>query len=164
MSNNFQNQWDDDDDFEFDDEDTVQQPAPRGNDLVKQLRKQLRQMEKRDKEREQELQNLRDQQRSQTVSQILEAEGVNPKISKFIPAHITDADAVKGWLSENAEVFGFNTAPTNSGQKAPDEDVFQRMNDFTSDALSPNQFEDIYAKIDAAQSEEEVLALLEQLG
>lgn len=162
MSNNMQDQWDEfEEDFDFE-EDEQPQRKPQGNDLVKQLRKADRAKEKQIKELEAELQSLRAERRSATVSQILETEGVSPKIAKFIPADITETEAVKAWLDENAEVFGFNRSP--QGEPSPDEQALRQMNNVAAGALSPSQIDDIWSKIDSAQSAEEVEALLQQLG
>lgn len=161
MSNNMQDQWDDmDDDFEL--EDDQPQRKSQGNDLVKQLRKADRDKAKKLAEMEAELSALRAERRSLTVSQILEQEGVNPKIAKFIPAEITDADAIKGWLDENSEVFGFTR--TDSQEVSEDEAALKRMNSVSAGALSPTQVDDIWSKIDSAQSPEEVEMLIRQLG
>lgn len=161
MSNNMQDQWDDfDDDLDF--EDDQPQRKPQGNDLVKQLRKADRAKEKQIKELEAELATLRTERRQMTVSQILETEGISPKISKFIPADITEAEAVKAWLDENADVFGFSRS--NPQEPSEDEVALKRMNNVSAGALSPTQVDDIYSQIDRAQSPEEVAALLAQLG
>lgn len=160
MSNNMQDQWDDfDDDFDLDDE-PVQKPQ--GNDLVKQLRKADREKAKKLAALEAELDALRAERRSFTVSQILESEGVPTKIAKFIPADITEAEAVKAWLDENADVFGFNRS--SDGEPSPDERALRQMNNVAAGALSPSQIDDIYSQIDRAESPEEVAALLAQLG
>lgn len=157
MSNNMQDQWED-----FEDEFDEEPQRPQGNDLVKQLRKADRAKEKQIKELEAELQTLRSERRSNTVAKILETEGVNSKIAKFIPADITDEDAVKAWLDDNAEVFGF--ARTNSQETSEDEMAFKRMNNVSAGALSPTQIDDIYSRIDKAESPEELAALLSELG
>lgn len=162
MSNNMQNWEDIDDDFDFEDDEPVQK-QPQGNDLVKQLRKADRAKEKRIREMEAELQSLRAERRSLTVSQILEKEGVPSKVAKFIPADITDSDAVVAWLDDNADVFGF-TRGNQDGEPSPDEQALRQMNNVASGALSPTQVDDIWSKIDKAESPAEVEALLRQLG
>lgn len=160
MSNNIQNQWDDDEDFDFEEEEQPQRAT--GNDLVKQLRKADRAKEKRIKEMEAELQSLRAERRSQTVAQILETEGVSSKIAKFIPADVTDKDAIIGWLDENSDIFGFTRATQQ--EPSADEQALRRMDSVASGALSPTQVDDIYSQIDRAESPEEIAALLQQLG
>ena len=157
MSNNMQDQWED-----FEDDFDEEPQRPQGNDLVKQLRKADRAKEKQIKELEAELASLRSERRSNTVAKILETEGVTPKIAKFIPADVTDEDAVKAWLDENAEVFGF--ARTNPQEHTEDEMAFKRMNNVSAGALSPTQIDDIYSRIDKAESPEELAALLSELG
>lgn len=166
MSKNSQNQYVDDfdDDFEDDDDDFETTPVkPQGSDLLKQLRKQLRQAEKEKREQAAELQTLRSERRSMSVAQVLEAEGVPARIAKYIPSEITDKEAVKAWLEENGEDFGYAKG-AHEGEPDPDEGTFRRMNNATENALSPSQIEDLYSQIDAAQSAEEVNALMERLG
>lgn len=161
MSNNMQDQWDEfDDDFDF--EDDQPQRKPQGNDLVKQLRKADRAKEKQIKELEAELASLRSERRSATVSQILESEGVSTKIAKFIPADVTDAEAVKAWLDENSDVFGFTRAETQD--LSENDAALKRMNNVSTGALSPTQVDDIYSQIDKAESPEELAALIARLG
>ena len=158
MSNNMQN-WEDDD-FEQDEQVETSNLA---NDLVKQLRKADRAKERRLKELEAELNSYRSERRNQTISSILETEGVNPRIAKYIPADVTDKDAVKAWLEENAEDFGI-TRNQQQEEPAVDEAAYRRMNDATAGALNLAQIDDIYAQIDRAETPEEVAALLAQLG
>ena len=159
MSNNMQDQWEDFDDFDFEDDEPQR---PQGNDLVKQLRKADREKSKKLAALEAELESLRAERRTFTVSQILEAEGVPAKIAKFIPADITDSEAVKAWLDENADVFGFNRS--SDGEPSPDERALRQMNNVAAVALSPTQIDDIYSQIDRAESPEELAALIAQLG
>lgn len=157
MSNN-QNQWEDDDDFDFEDEEPT--PQPQGNDLVKQLRKADRQKEKRIKEMEAELQTLRSAQRDISVSKVLESEGIDPKISKFIPADVQDADAVKAWLADNAEIFGYRPEQPQAQQNTQDWDAMQNMDAVTDGALSPNQLDTEYQLLNQAQSREDLMRLI----
>lgn len=158
MSNNNQNQWDDDDDFDFEDEPQVQ---PQGNDLVKQLRKADRQKEKRIKEMEAELQTLRNQQREISVSKVLETEGFNPRIAKFIPAEIQSAEDVKSWLNENAEILGYQPKTEVPKMDIPtDWESLQAMDDVVEGALSPNQVDNQYELLNQAQSREDLMRLI----
>lgn len=158
MSNNYQNQWEDDDDFDFEDEAPAQ---PQGNDLVKQLRKADRQKEKRIKEMEAELQTLRSQQREQSVSKVLETEGFNPRIAKFIPAEIQSAEDVKSWLNENAEILGYQPKTEVPKMDIPtDWESLQAMDDVVEGALSPNQIDNQYELLNQAQSREDLMRLI----
>ena len=163
MSQN-QNQWEDDD-FDFEDEEQEQPRSKPGNDLVKQLRKAEREKDKRLKELESELQSLRSERRESSISKVLESEGVNPKIAKFIPAEIQDIDAVKAWLNENSEVFGFNLksqVQAQQNQDTYDADLasLRNMDYVTEDALSPNQLDDQYNQLNQAQSRDDILRMI----
>ena len=158
MSNN-QNQWEDDEDFELEDDEPVVQTQ--GNDLVKQLRKADRMKEKRIKEMEAELQTLRSAQRDLSVSKVLELEGNDPKISKFIPADVQDADAVRAWLTDNAEIFGYRPEQNQQAQQnTQDWEAMQNMDSVTDGALSPNQLDTEYQLLNQAQSRDDLMRLI----
>ena len=162
MSQN-QNQWEDDD-FDLEDDEQEQPRQQRGNDLVKQLRKAEREKDKRLKELESELQSLRSERRESSISKVLESEGVNPKIAKFIPAEIQDVEAVKVWLNENSEVFGFNLNSQAQAQQVDTYDAdmasLRNMDYVTEDALSPNQLDDQYNQLNQAQSRDDLLRMI----
>ena len=162
MSQN-QNQWEDDD-FDLEDDEQEQPRQQRGNDLVKQLRKAEREKDKRLKELESELQSLRSERRESSISKVLESEGVNPKIAKFIPAEIQDVEAVKVWLNENSEVFGFNLNSQAQAQQSDSYDAdmasLRNMDYVTEDALSPNQLDDQYNQLNQAQSRDDLLRMI----
>lgn len=154
MSNNTQNQWDDDFDYEDDVEETE---APRGNDLLKQLRRAKRADEKRIKEMEAELQSLRSTQRELTVSKVLESEGVNPKIAKYIPADVQEPEAVKAWLADNAEDFGL----VRQEQKPPvDWQAMDNMDTVLDGALAASGLDDQFNALANAQNRDELLKLI----
>lgn len=155
MSNNNQNQWDEFDEFDSDEDDMQEKNL--ANDLVKQLRKADRAKEKRIKEMEAELNAYRSEKRSQTISQVLETEGVPTKIAKFIPSDVTDPEAVKAWLNENADIFGV----ARPQQEPPvDEAAMRRMDNVATGALSPTQIDDVYSLLEQAESPEEIAALV----
>lgn len=159
MSNNNNQNWEDDDfDFE-DDEPTV---VPQGNDLVKQLRKADRQKERRIKEMEAELQTLRSQQRDVAISRVLESEGVNPKIAKFIPTDITEADAIKAWLTENGEVIGYNPNRQEDAQQVSYADIesLQNMDEVLDGALSQTQLDNQYQMLNQVQTQDDLMRLI----
>jgi hypothetical protein len=160
MSNN-QNQWEDDD-FDFEDEDEQQQAAPQGNDLVKQLRRSDRQKDKRIKEMEAELASLRAVQRDASVSQVLESEGVNPKVSKFIPAEIIEADAIRAWLTENADIVGYNPVQGDSSQATSynDYDSLENMDAVTENALTAAQLDGQYQQLQQVQTQDDLMRLI----
>ncbi len=91
------------DDFELD-----------SNDVLGQLRKANKAKEKQLKEIQEELSNLRKEKRERTISEVLTARGVNPKISAFIPQDIDlTEESLSTWLSEYGDVFGIESQSTN---------------------------------------------------
>ncbi len=160
MSNN-QNQWEDDD-FDFEDEDEQPQAAPQGNDLVKQLRRSDRQKDKRIKEMEAELNGLRAAQRDASVSKVLESEGINPKVSKFIPADITDSEGVRAWLVENADIVGYNPSAENSSQATSynDYDSLENMDAVTEGALTAAEVDNQYQQLQQVQTQDDLMRLI----
>lgn len=155
MSNNMQNQWDDD--FDYEDDDDTTQVQPQGNDLIKQLRRAKRSDEKRIKEMEAELQSLRSAQREFNISRVLESEGVNTKIAKYIPADVQEPEAVKAWLAENAEDFGL----TRQEQKAPvDWQSMDNMDAVLDGAASAGGYDDQFSALANVQSRDDLMKLI----
>lgn len=96
----------DEDEFEFD-----------SNDVLGQLRKANKAKEKQLKEIQEELANLRKEKRERTISEVLTARGVNPKISAFIPQDIDlTEESLSSWLTEYGDVFG--VSQTNQSNPA----------------------------------------------
>ena len=144
--------------YQFDDEDDET-----STDVVSQLRKVNRALEKRAKELEQELSGLKTQTRQRTVKDVLQAKGLNPKISAFIPQDIdTSEEAIAAWVDEYGDVFGVQPAQTNEKptQKGPDLSAQHRMNNVVSSGSMPDIDEDMFAKVSGVKSKEDLDALL----
>lgn len=156
MSNN--NEWDDD--YAFDDD---QENSYQSDNGLNNLRKADRAKAKRIKELESELDSLRKFQRESVVSSVLAEKGVNPKIASFIPSDIaTDPVAIDAWLNENGEIFGYvKNEPVKENTVNSDEiQAFRRIEQVTNSAVSPDDVNDLSARITNAQSAEEILNLL----
>jgi hypothetical protein len=151
MSNNY---WDD----EEDEDDTTPDSQLDGSDLLKKLRKAKRNDEKRIKELTEQLEGLSKSQRERLVKEVLEKQGVNLKIAKFVPQDIeASEDAISLWLDENADAFGYEPA-----QQEVNQDDVKNMRDMdsaTRGANSPTTSDDLASKI-ANASEEELLELI----
>lgn len=157
MSNNY---WEDE-------EDDTLTPAEQGqslndNDLVRQLRKADRAKEKRIKELESELVGFKKVQSERTIKEILEQEGVKPSAAKYILKDIESditPDAVKNWLRDNGEDFGWQPA---AASKISDEDreAIRKQDQITQGAITPDRGEDLEMRIDQATSPEELRRLL----
>lgn len=150
MSNN--NEWYEDDDF-FEEEDQASG--------LQNLRKADRAKSKRIKELETELESLRSFQRQSVVSSVLNERGVNPKIATFIPSDISDdPESISKWLDEHGEIFGVQP---QLQQQAIDQETLAALRQIdaaTNSALSPDEVNDVFSRINNAQSAEELLEMI----
>jgi hypothetical protein len=151
MSNN--NEWyeDDDDFFEEDDQTSG----------LQNLRKADRAKSKRIKELEAELEGLRNFQRQSVVSSVLNERGVNPKIATFIPSDVAnDAESISKWLDEHGEIFGVQ--PQVQQQMVDQENLsaLRQIDAVTNSALSPDDVNDIFSRINNAQSADELMEMI----
>jgi len=80
------------------------------SDLVKQLRTQLKKESKARKEAEDAAGAASKSLGEKTVTDLLSAKKINPKVAGFMPAELDKSDeaAVTTWLTENADVFGYS--------------------------------------------------------
>ena len=154
MSNNY---WDDDED-----EDTIDDVQMDGNDLLKKLRKAKRSDEKRIKELTEQLEGFSKQQREQTVKDVLEKKGVNPKAVRLILKDIDDVseESVNNWLEDNGDLFGLS--PTGDAPRLNDIDraALRNQDNFTQGATTPDRAENLEMRLNNAESAEEIIALL----
>jgi len=154
MSNNY---WDDDED-----EDTIDDVQMDGNDLLKKLRKAKRSDEKRIKELTEQLEGFSKQQREQTVKDVLEKKGVNPKAVRLILKDIDDVseESVNNWLEDNGDLFGLS--PTGDAPRLSDIDraALRNQDNFTQGATTPDRAENLEMRLNNAESAEEIIALL----
>jgi len=150
MSND---EWYEDDDI-FDIEDDFE-----SDNAVKNLRKAERAKSKRIKELEGELESLRKFQRESVVSSVLTNKGVNPKIAALIPSDIgSDAEAISTWLEDFGDVFGITVE--EAPQQVPDTTVLRQINAATNAAQAIEDPNDVYARLNNAESAEEIIAMI----
>lgn len=144
---------------------------PSDSTLVKKLRSKIDELAARAKELETENLSLKGQSRKQTLSSALAARGYPAKIAAFIPADIEPTDeAIDEWLSEYGDVFGGATQATQeqANQQAPvvvgsaaDAEAYRRMSAAETGAAAPaNVTGDILAQINAAESMDDLMAVL----
>lgn len=152
MSNKYQDWDDEDEDFETEEND--------GSDLVRKLRRADRAKEKRIRELESELGNLRTAQRTNTIQSVLSEKGVSPKIAKFIPNDIdATPEAIEAWVNENADVFGFKPVEQAQPSQA-DLAALRQMDAVMSTALTPDKEQDMYLRLDQAQSADDIINMI----
>ena len=151
MSNN--NEWYEDDDDFLEEEDQTSG--------LTNLRKADRAKSKRIKELETELESLRNFQRQSVVSSVLNERGVNPKIATFIPSDIAnDSESIGQWLDEHGEVFGVQPKVQRSMVDQQNLSTLQEIDAATNFALSPDDVNDVFSRINNAQSAEELLEMI----
>ena len=149
------NQYEDDEDDFVNEAESDNGPA--------NLRKALKRAEKEKKELADQLAQIQSDLRSRSVKDVLANKGVPEKVAKFIPGDISTPEAVDAWLSENADVFGFQIAgqepaPTSEETKA-NVAAYQRIDAATQNANTPSRDQDLAAKIAGAKTVEELNAL-----
>lgn len=151
MSNN--NEWYEDDDDFLEEDDQASG--------LQNLRKADRAKSKRIKELETELESLRSFQRQSVVSSVLNERGVNPKVATFIPSDIaTDSESIGKWLDEHGEIFGVQPQVQQPKIDLENLSALQQIDAVTSSALSPDDVNDVFSRINNAQSAEELLEMI----
>jgi hypothetical protein len=155
MSNTYQ-EWDDDD------EDVIQSQQSE-SDLLKQLRKELKIKSKVLSEMEGQLSSIKTEQRQNVIKSVLESKGVSPKIAKFIPADIeASPEAVDNWIADNADVFGLTVQTPAEVQ--PDLAALRQIDAVTANAQSPAGIDDLYLRLQNAESADEITSMIFQQG
>jgi len=155
MSNNY---WEEEDD-DLDTETDVQMD---GSDLVKKLRKAKRADEKRIKELTEQLEGLSKAQRERVVKEVLEKKGVNAKAARLVLKDLDDIneDSVSNWLDDNADLFGIKIDKEEPKVSEVDKAALRQQDILTQGAMTPDREQDLNARIDNAQSADELIALL----
>jgi hypothetical protein len=150
----------------YDYEDDEDEVTTESNDVVKQLRKANKQKEKELADLKSQFESLNKQQRERTIKDVLEARGVNKKISAFIPQDLDPTEeSLSKWLDDYGDVFGLET--TESNQPVVDQatqDAYQKMNRVTGQGITPDSGDDIYRKLMSANSKEELDEVIRQSG
>ena len=151
MSNN--NEWYEDDDDFFEEEDQTSG--------LQNLRKADRAKSKRIKELETELEGLRSFQRQSVVSSVLNERGVNPKVATFIPSDIAnDPESISKWLDENGEIFGVQPQAQQPMIDQENLSALRQIDAVTNSALSPDDVNDMFSRLNNAQSAEELMEMI----
>jgi len=153
--------------FEYeDDEDDFTTPVNDGNDLVKQLRKAAKQKDKELAELRAQFGEVSKAQRERNIKDVLESRGVNSKIAKFIPSDLDPTEeSLSKWLDDNGDVFGFQTTESNQNTVDPKQAAdYNRMNNATSQAQTPDSSDDLLRKLMSANSKEELDEVIRMSG
>lgn len=140
--------YDDDDDFETEE---AQGPA--------NLRKALKKAEREAKAMREELEALRSQQRQQSVKNVLEQKGVNPKIAALLPSDVDSPEKIDAWLNEYSDVFNALSAQSNDVED-PNREINQRIDRTISTASTPAREEDMMSRLTSVKNKEELDQLI----
>lgn len=124
------------------------------SNVLKELRKAYKAKEKQVKELEEKLAGYANASRQSTIDGILAEANVDPRVARFIPDDISNADEVKAWLAENGELFG---APNVEAK--PEVEAAARMAG-VSESAAPVDAGDIFAKMASASTEAELNQIL----
>jgi molybdopterin biosynthesis enzyme MoaB len=152
-------------DYEDDDDNDSTQESV-SNDLVKQLRKANKQKEKELAELKAQFEGLSKAQRDRAIKDVLEARGVNKKISSFIPSDIDPTEeSLSKWLDDNADVFGIQAPETSKPAVDPAQAAaYKKMNNAVEQGLTPDSTDDIMRKLMSANSREELDEVIRNSG
>ena len=152
--------------FDYEDDDDDITTSDNGNDLVKQLRKANKQKDKELAELKAQFGDISKAQRERAIKDTLEARGVNSKIAKFIPSDIDPTEeSLSKWLDDNGDVFGYQTTESNQNTVDPKQAAdYNRMNNATSQAQTPDASDDILRKLMSANSKEELDEVIRMSG
>jgi hypothetical protein len=150
------------DDFDLEDDDNENTPeVPAG------LRKALKREQREKQKLAEELAEMRKQFRERSLKDVLESEGVNPKIAKFIPSEIQTPDEVKAWLFEYNDVFNALKSAAVEPVEVHDPDIesYQRVNRAVNTAQNaPSKMEDLMGLVNGAKTREDLDALTGNLS
>jgi hypothetical protein len=151
--------------FDYEDDDDTESNFD-SNDLVKQLRKANKLKDKELAELKSQFDGLSKAQRERAIRDTLEARGVNSKIAKFIPSDIDPTEeSLSKWLDDNGDVFGYQGTESNQNTVDPKQAAdYNRMNNATSQAQTPDASDDILRKLMSANSKEELDEVIRMSG
>jgi hypothetical protein len=149
--------------YDYEDEDDYSSDS----DLVKQLRKTSKQKDKELQELRSQFESLTKAQRERAIKDTLASRGVNQKIAAFIPQDIDPTEeSVSKWLSEYADVFGFEA---QSESQTPSVDPaqanqYKRLTQAADAGFTPDYGADVMSKLLNAQTPEELDDIIRQSG
>lgn len=106
-------------DSDYDDDYEDSSGGPRAlRDALKERDKALKALQKQFEDQKAELAKFQATQRRQSVSELLSAKGINPKVSALIPADVEPSEAgIGAWLAEFGDVFGVTSQDDSSDSR-----------------------------------------------
>lgn len=155
--------------FDYEDDFDTEEDEGRGDsDLVKNLRKQLKEQQKLLRERDERLSSLEGAVRERTVSEVLTAKGVSPKVAKLLPSDVNSPEEIENWLTDYSDVFGLGAGdPAPAAEEATTPDTmasYDRMRAVEGNGQPATGTEALQQKIQNAGNAEELMAILRSGG
>ena len=153
-------------DYEDDDIDFEDSYSNSNNDLVKQLRKAAKQKDKELQELRAQFEGVSKAQRERTIKDVLEARGINKKISAFIPQDIDPTEeSLSKWLDDYGDVFGIESQQSNQNTVDPAQAAaYKKMNNAVESGLTSDSGDDVLRKLMSANSKEELDEVIRNSG
>lgn len=129
--------------------------------LIKKLRKTIDGLQKLVAEKDEEIEYFVTTSRKSTVASILEEFGVPARIAKYIPSDVdADEESISDWLYANGADFGIVPVDSDESGDDPDAAAYGAMDDMEDGGTDPSVGQDLSARIAAAKTQEELMAVL----
>ena len=143
-------------DFDDDDLDNADLPAS--------LRKQLKAKDKALDELKAQYEQVLKRDRERTLSDALTAKGLPSKVAKLLPSDLDPTpEAIDGWLSEYADVFGIKQeTPVEEPPAVPD--AYKRLQALSSQTSSEGGEQAVLHSITSAATEADLLKMILDAG
>jgi hypothetical protein len=134
-------------------------------ELVKNLRAALKAQTKARKEAESERDGFKTTTRKASLSDLLKARELDPKVAAFIPAEVeATEEGVGKWLDEYGDVFGAKPAAQQQSALPDDQIAAMRQMDSLTGAASPAVANDLLRSIQQAETPEALIAMIHAAG
>lgn len=159
--------------WEVEDDSQNQQQQSQGNGLRAQLERALSEV----KELKAANATLGKQAREASISSLIQAKGLNPKIAKLIPADVESTrEALDTWFEENSDLFpaaapkeGQGEQPEVQVEEDPEQemmaDAMDRMANVANSGRIPGRQEDVLSKLnDPSLTQEKLLQMIAAAG
>jgi len=104
---------------------------------------------------------MRKSQRDSTIKSVLESKGISSKVAAFVPQDIAlSDDAITSWIEDYADVFGVSASKPQPVIDEGNLATLRQIDAVTAGALAPNMEEDMYLRLNQAQSADDILNLI----
>jgi len=128
-----------------------------GTDVVRQLRKAYKAKQKEIEQLRKQVEEFSTANRNSVIEGTLTANGLDARMSKFMPNEVVTTEDVNAWINENADILGISAgSPQESSEEVQ---AASRMADMTSHTPAASAG-DIMSRIEAAGSQEELNEVL----